>query len=186
MCIICNGYSHDDAVRRLDLVIRIHGWALQGVHPDGDDHDAEPGSHLQPSTWVYSLGLVDFGVPELIATELTAAAAGELLNTVASRITKGVSLDEACQSLGAHWVEVHENHLSSHLFAMWHELYGNRPRRVVQILPPRSWMCDCHRDAYFSLDQPDPLPNAELLRQPNRAERRAAARAQRRVRGRRA
>jgi hypothetical protein len=85
MCWMCD---HPRATRRdyLDHIrdlARQFGWAVQAISRDG----------LHPP-WAYTVGLTDFGRPELVVTGMSPRRARELLNDVASYV---VHADAALQ-----------------------------------------------------------------------------------------
>ena len=51
MCLQCDGYSHEQSMLELDLLIQVHGWAL--VQVEGD-----------VTSWSYTVGLTEnYGIP---------------------------------------------------------------------------------------------------------------------------
>ncbi len=112
MCLRCDGYTAEEAMRSLDLTIRVHGWAVQGVRPG---HPSQ--------SWAYSIGLVDFGLPELVLTNVGLAAATRLINNVASRMVAGDDINTAAAASHCVTGDIHVSHIHGDLVADWINYY---------------------------------------------------------------
>lgn len=75
------GRTEADYLTMLRQLIDEHGWAIQGVEPDG----GRPG-------WAYTVGLTVKGLPELVVTGVSMSHAAELLNFAAGLVTEGTGL----------------------------------------------------------------------------------------------
>jgi hypothetical protein len=143
MCLQCDGYSFEDVMRMTDLHIRVYGYSLVQVE------EAEP--------WCYTIGLTEsFGHPELVACGLKMEAEVELIRTVAGMVIHDRLDDGRLAALDMRLVTVHHTNLTGDMFGTWMNFYGDElePGSFMQVLPPRSWLCECHRDAVVRLDRP--------------------------------
>jgi hypothetical protein len=77
MCWMCNHpqATRADYLNYLRDTIAQYGWAVQGIERD----------HLHPP-WAYTVGLTEYGLPELVTTGLSIARACELLNDVGAHV----------------------------------------------------------------------------------------------------
>ncbi len=73
MCLICDGATYEEFVAHMARIVAEQGWAIQGVERDRDH-----------PPWAYTVGLTEYGLPELVATGLRLPQAAELLNGVAA------------------------------------------------------------------------------------------------------
>jgi hypothetical protein len=181
MCVICDGLSQDEALFDLDFTIARHGWALQIVEPGPGD----PG-------WTYTIGLTDFGHPELVMVGL-ASDAGAVLNGLGERVRRGerFAVGDSTEAAGARVVvgEVHPAQVEDGLVDSWFAHYEapGRPPPDLGVLQVSFTDCEC-RACGLRLDTPTWVlgglaHNAPRTR-PNRAIRRAGAQARaRRSRG---
>jgi hypothetical protein len=120
----------DQQLARLRENIRRHGWAVQGVLGDHDQHD--PG-------FSYTVGLWGFGHPELVVFGLDHRHAGQLLNEVGEQIRAGQTLVD---SEGTHANSIHPTHYlrvfpvpnPQSLILVAQELYRTDGGRVVPAL----------------------------------------------------
>lgn len=79
-----NPPSTDDYLTRVTDTIERHGWAVQGVLPNVGDTDPVPFS--------YTVGLTNFGHPEIIVFGVDPESAGiALLNDLGERVRAGRS-----------------------------------------------------------------------------------------------
>jgi len=144
MCLRCDGYSEDDVNRMVDLHIRVYGYHVTQVE------DRDP--------WCYTIGLEQsFGHPEVVTTTLKMSAQVELIQTVAAMLTGTGEIDHAqLGRLGIRLVPVHRGHLATGLVGGWEAFYARpaTPGSFLQVLPPKNWLCPCHRNAVTRLDRP--------------------------------
>jgi len=77
MCWMCRhpNAKPADYLNHLRDLIAEYGWTVQGVERDG----------IRPP-WAYTVGLTEYGRPELLATGLSISKAFELLNDVAAHV----------------------------------------------------------------------------------------------------
>ena len=77
MCWQCDhpGSTYQDYLDHLRDLMRCHGWTVQGVQ----------GDRIHPP-WAYTVGLTEFGQPELVVTGMRMGPAAELLNNVADHV----------------------------------------------------------------------------------------------------
>ncbi len=127
MCIKCDGYSDDEVMRGIDLAIRVYGFYIQGVIEDPDG----------PGNWAYTIGLTDFGLPELVLTDHSFTASMQLLNAVGRRLIAGESMAEAVSDLDCTLGPVHLDHLDRDLIVVWLEYYAEM--RAEQLPPTASF-----------------------------------------------
>lgn len=164
MCMMCDGFSYEEAMRSIDLSIRIHGWHLTMV-------DA-------PMPWCYTIGLTEtFGHSELVVVDIEIADEERLVRWAVGMIERDGSLDSA--ELTRRQVEVvpvHDRHLRGEWFATWANHYGETPPTgsFLQVVPPPDWFCECHQHLTRRLDRPDgrPLANRAARRRQQRSTRR--------------
>jgi hypothetical protein len=175
MCIICDGHTHDDHLRSIELHIAIYGWSIAGVEPGPD---APAGPVPLGTTWAYTIGLrAGFGMPELIVMDTKFASAQRLLNRLAERLTSGATLDEIDAEFDVDHGPVHAEHLfRSDLVNTWSAFYGRPPApgTFVQVVPPADVFCS-HHQTQTDLSIPGPIAH-----RPGRAARRLAERSRRR------
>ncbi|MDQ7804864.1 DUF4262 domain-containing protein [Amycolatopsis sp. A133] len=81
MCFECENRDRSGYLERLRCGVADRGWLVQGVE----------GAGPYPP-WAYTIGLSGYGLPELVVTGLPALAAGNLLNSQASRALRGSPL----------------------------------------------------------------------------------------------
>ena len=82
MCLQCDGYSHEEAMRALDLMIRTYGWALQQVNDVS-------------TSWCYTVGLVEnYQHPELVLMDVDPDVQGSLMTQLVEGITTCGELSE--------------------------------------------------------------------------------------------
>jgi hypothetical protein len=128
----------------VDLHIRVHGYHVTQV----EDRDS----------WCYTIGLEQsFGHPELVTTTLEMSAQLELIRTVAAMLAHDGVVDRVrLRGLDMKLVAVHRSHLATGLVGGWESFYARSatPGSFLQVLPPRNWLCDCHRNAVTRLDRP--------------------------------
>jgi hypothetical protein len=185
MCTICDGNSRDHYLSELDDIIRTHGWAIQGVKSD----------HPPDLLWAYTVGLTkSYDHPELVLVGETTNLAFVTVNRVASLVRDGERLAAGDHiaiaglgeiALGA----VHPAHVERGLLAMWsnyHSVVGppvSGPD-VLQVILPDEQCCAIHQRRVPLLAHPDADPDrfpGPRPAPPNRAQRRAAERLQRRT-----
>ena len=146
----------EDAMRSVDLAIRIHGWHLTLVEAS--------------MPWCYTIGLMEtHGHPELVVVDLKRDAAVELTRWAASIIERDGRLGEAMlERRQVEAVTVHDQQLTGDRFAMWANHYETMPPSgaFLQLIPPPDWFCGLHQNTTSRLDQADGAPVA------NRATRR--------------
>lgn len=127
----------------IDLHIRVHGYHITQV--------------IDRESWCYTIGLEQqFDHPELVTTDLKMPAQLELIRTVASMLVDNGAVDHRrLAQIGIRMVPVHRSHLDDGLVGGWEAFYERqaRPRSFVQVLPPKTWLCTCHRDAVKRLDR---------------------------------
>ena len=83
MCLECDGFSHEQVMRGLDLKIRTYGWALTQVDEG-------------PSAFSYTIGLVEsYGHPELIALDFDAKHHHPLISWLVDDIVEHGRITEA-------------------------------------------------------------------------------------------
>lgn len=160
MCFICDGHSHEDLERVIELTILTHGWYVQGVGPSDDEPD---GSH-----WAYTIGLTEgFGLPELIVTDTDYSDARVFLNLCADMLTAGVTFEEL-DEMGIISRQVAEPHLTGELFFGWARHYdiSGAAANVMQVVQPPNAFCACCYPTIADLSNPDepfprPLPLAD-------------------------
>jgi hypothetical protein len=70
--------TREDYLRHIGRIIVTTGWAVQAVERD----------RLRPP-YAYTIGLTEFGKPELVVTGMQARRSAELLNKVASHVLHG-------------------------------------------------------------------------------------------------
>jgi len=128
----------------VDLHIRVYGYHITQVE------DRDP--------WCYTIGLErNFGQPEIVTTTLKMPAQMELIQTVAGMLTGKGEIDyEQLGRLDIRLVPVHRSHLAAGLVGGWEAFYARpaTPGSFVQVLPPKNWLCPCHRNAVTRLDRP--------------------------------
>lgn len=147
MCMICDGYSYEDADRWLDLTIRVHGFAMQQV--EGDE---------KVDPWTYTIGLAEsFGRPDLILLDGEPARQGRLLKAIVEDSRARGTFDEA--ALAAEDIElvpVHPTHTAGNLVATWANRYQRTPRQgeFLQVVLGKSYFCECCYPKVRRLDRP--------------------------------
>ena len=167
MCLVCDGYSHEDAMQALDLQIRVHGWALVQVADE-------------TTSWCYTVGLAEnHGHPELVLFDVKRESQHPLMSHLVRLVTSHGELPPAqLAQMGLRAAEVHEDHLCGDLFATWAIRYGEfpEPGDMLHVRLPEDAYCACHARAVRRLDLPGPLPPPPAVPAPNRAERRSQGR----------
>jgi hypothetical protein len=163
MCLICDGYSHEDAMQALDLQIRVHGWALVQVADE-------------TTSWCYTVGLAEnHGHPELVLFDVKSETQHPLMSHLVRLVTSHGELPPVqLAHMGLRAAEVHEDHLCGDLFATWAIRYGEfpQPGDMIHVRLPDEAYCTCHAQTVRRLDLPGPLPPPPAVPAPNRAERR--------------
>lgn len=128
----------------IDLHIRVYGYHITQVV------DREP--------WCYTIGLEqNFGHPELVTTTLKMPAQLELIHTVAGMLVDDGEVDHAhLARIDIRMGPVHRGHLADGLVGRWEAFYDRpaTPGSFLQVLPPKSWICACHRNAVKRLGRP--------------------------------
>ncbi len=133
---MCDGASADEVLSEIHRKVTLHGWAIQGVSgdpPDGDD-------------WVYTIGLVEYGHPELVVVGVGMVPAGaRILDQLGEGISSNLRFtpgDEVTLPAGrVRFGAVDPNHIERGLVNMWANYYADRggtpPQlEVVQVIPP--------------------------------------------------
>jgi len=152
MCFICDGGTHEQSRRFIELAIIYYGWAVRGVHPVDDEPD---GGH-----WSHTIGLLEsFGHPELVITDVEYELAGQLLNDLGEDIRAGVDITEHGDF---RFREVHPDHLDTDLLAAYWENYGHAPApgQVWQVVLPDYRFCPEHAGGGTDLTDPNQFPGA--------------------------
>jgi len=122
MCQMCEGQSRSEVLAELRLRIDRFGWA-----------DVSVGADRSTPGFTYTIGLVEFGHPELIVVGRPPYAAGALVNELAALVTDGhghhflPGMQFEVQGLAVELVQVDR---SSNWLVMAEELFG----RVVPAL----------------------------------------------------
>jgi hypothetical protein len=77
MCWQCDhpDSSYEDYLEHLRDLMKCHGWIIQGVG----------GDRIHPP-WAYTVGLTEFGEPELVVTGMREVPSAELLNNMAAHV----------------------------------------------------------------------------------------------------
>ena len=77
MCWQCDhpGSTYQDYLNHMQDLLKRHSWVVQGVG----------GDRMHPP-WAYTIGLTEFGKPELVVTAMRMAPAMELLNSVGTHV----------------------------------------------------------------------------------------------------
>jgi hypothetical protein len=137
MCWLCD---HPDArwpdyLDYMRDLIDTHGWAVQAVERDG----------IHPP-WAYTVGLTAAGLPELVATGLSARRAHDLLNHVAAHVLHASALAPGEQHAleGGPVIEIVElTEPTAHLVVAV-EIYGNgiRAQQLVHADDRGHWPWD--------------------------------------------
>jgi len=155
MCMKCDGFSDEQIAQWLELTILTHGWALQGVMP------SEPDDPLDVDTpaggWTYTVGATEnFGLPELIITNLAYDLAGPILNWAVEFLRDGGTLDGLVDDQVL-WTPVHDDHLAGGLFISYIEHYDELPKPggVLQLFPSTAvHAAECVRSRCVDLSAP--------------------------------
>jgi hypothetical protein len=189
MCFICEGGSYDEMRTQIDDAIESRHCYVMSVA--GDD---------RPS-WSYTIGLTElFGHPELVVVGGCDDCATRMLRALEARVSAGERLaaGDGPIDLGlaspVRVGSVDPAHWRTDRFAMWCWYYGEQPwesppasaLQALFVTDDGFWQddeADVLRDVYV-LDGP-PVFGLGAGPRPNRAHRRAAARHNRRARGRR-
>lgn len=163
---MCEGASREELAEEARLHIIHHGWFLQGVL-------ADPG---KAGGWVYTVGLLEnFGHPELVVTDIEYERGGQFLNMLGELVREGEDLRDHVGGSGlAAMRSVHPWHFEHDLVNTFIELEGRMPVAGEYLQVVSSSYCECHRHQLTDLSRPNVVPGRS--RQPNRSERRAAAR----------
>jgi hypothetical protein len=158
MCLECDGYSHEDVMQSLDLMIRVHGWTL--VQVEGDDE-----------AWCYTVGLLEnYGHPELVLFDVKVESQRAWVEQLVEMIiAKGTLPPHRLAAMKLRIVEVHDDHLRGDLFGTWASRYGEYPQPgdMMQVLLPASSYCRCHAPLVRWLDLPGPLPPPPAAHDPS-------------------
>lgn len=132
MCIKCDGYSDEEIMRGIDLTIQVYGFYIQGVVQDPDG----------PGNWSYTIGLTDFGLPELVLADVPFDDAMQRLNEIGPRVIAGEPLASVLTDLDYTLGPVHYDHLNGDLIVVWVDYYlemrvGNMPTSAefLQLIP---------------------------------------------------
>lgn len=161
MCMRCDGYSWEEIDRSTDLVIQVHGFQLLQVESD--------------PPWTYTIGVREsWEQPELLVVDIDAAPQADLIRAVADDyLCFGEIRQSTLELLDVELVTVDEAHFADGLVAAWEDRYSMSATTgdFLQIVPGRSWFCECHAAMVRRLDDPDVLPAPR----PNRVQRRARA-----------
>jgi Domain of unknown function (DUF4262) len=110
--------DHDD---RMWALINRYGWAIQSVEP----------TRIHPP-WAYTVGLTEYGKPELVVTGMTTKPAGDLLNKIAAHVVHAQppAPGTQMQLVGGPFVEyVTVTEPSAHLHTAV-SLFGQRIRAI--------------------------------------------------------
>lgn len=146
MCKICEGQTHEQSARWLELTILTHGWAVMGVEPDDPTQPA--------GSWLYTIGATEsYGLPELIITDRPPDEAHHVLNWAVETLRDGGTLDDLVAD-HIDWVPVHDVHLHTDLFNQHFNHYGRwpRPGGVIQLFPSTRDTCAaCIRSSCIDL-----------------------------------
>ncbi len=171
MCMMCDGFSADDAIALEHATMLEYGYVVIGVT------DPEPRGDAAP--WAYTIGLGELDHPELIVAGVEIDAAKELLGIVAAEVLDGHEF-RAGDTFGdppsqIRIDRVHEVQYDLDTFAVWHAMHARgllhaTDLHALQVFAPASWLCECHRDAEPVLS--DARARVGVRRLPNRAERR--------------
>ncbi len=157
MCLQCDGYSYEQSMLELDLLIQVHGWAL--VQVEGD-----------VTSWSYTVGLTEnYGHPELAMTTVRLELQSAVIHRLVDDIVETGHLDlDLVAERELELVEVHPTYFIQEWFGTWSNHYERPPAPggFLQIVPPASWFCDSHASATPRLDRPGHTPDG------NRATRR--------------
>ncbi|MCP3937537.1 MAG: DUF4262 domain-containing protein [Actinomycetia bacterium] len=147
MCTRCDGYGFDDHKQKIDLTVRVHGFAIQQVAAEG----------RRPS-WAYSVGLGEsFDLPDLLCVDIEDETQASLISDIGSRVRSLGSYDESyLDHRDVELIPVHPSHLRGGLVAVWSDRYDRLPRagEFLQVVPGPSWFCDCHAHSMRRLDSP--------------------------------
>lgn len=181
MCLMCEGFSLDDALALDAARLDRYGFIIQGVgSPAGGPHGPE---------WVYTVGLLDrVGHPELIVAGPGWQRGGDVLHVLAHAVLDGerfevgetIRFDGDVARVGA--VDPVQYELDT--FNTWHNLRSigvlqTAQLEAVQIVVPDDWMCGCHTQPVLA------DPAARILAPRGRAHRAARRAPSRRRRPRR-
>jgi len=167
---MCDGASREEVITEFARAIADNGYTLCGV---GDEFS---------KPWVYTIGLVDHGHPELIIASVRADTSTRILDGLAQAVVGGDRLELAEHLTVAGELvrigDVDPVQYRLDTFAMWHEL--TEAGAVDADLEARQvvleWgCCPDHQDAQPILSDPSARVGGPLPR-PNRAARRRAQR----------
>ena len=149
MCIMCDGSSYEEAMRSVDLSVRVHGWHLTAVEA--------------PMPWCYTIGLTEtFDHPELVVVDMEIVPEEHLIRWVVGMIERNGRLDDAELSRnGVEVVPVHERHLEGEWFGTWANHHGEVP------LISRS--CRSSRRRTGSVPATNSSPDASIVPPPGRS-----------------
>lgn len=113
---MCNGATFDEVLFHIHGLIERFGWA---VVPVGD---------RLPSTWAYTIGLVEVDHPELTVKGMPPEAAGRLLNRLGDLILDGRKFRDGEElTVGTRryrFAPVPDRQLENGRFAVWVNYYG--------------------------------------------------------------
>lgn len=116
MCMMCDGAAFNEVLFHIHGLIDRFGWAVVPV------------GHRLPSTWAYTIGLVELNHPELTVMGMAPEPAGRLLNRLADLIRDGRKFLEREEiTVGTkryRFATVSDRHLLNGRFAIWVNYYG--------------------------------------------------------------
>lgn len=139
-----DGFRFAEIDRHTDLLIRVHGYAVQQVIGD--------------PCWTYTIGALEsWGRPELLVVDLDAGVQRRLVAALGDElVAHGVVGEATLASLDLELLPVDGVHLAAGLVAMWEHRYSMAARRgdFVQIMPGPSWFCEECAGSVRRLDRP--------------------------------
>jgi hypothetical protein len=153
MCMMCDGFSLEDALAMDAAAIAEYGFVVIGV--DGE---------RSAGHWAYTVGLVNHAAhPELVIAGPAFDIGGALLSALGRRVIDGhrlrpgdtVDLPDGVLRVGA----VHPVQYELDTFNMWHNLAAIGALDVhvleaLQVVAPSSWFCACHTHSQPDLSDP--------------------------------
>lgn len=113
--------TRQDYLEYIDSIVASHGWAVQAVERE----------RLRPP-YAYSVGLTEYGKPELVVTGMGVHRATHLINDVAAHVLHGRAPEpgERIPFIGGPVVEFVEVSVPSAHLIVASELYGSRLRAL--------------------------------------------------------
>jgi len=180
MCLMCDGFGHDDVMALYGAHIAEYGFTVVAVTAARPEDEGVE--------WAYTIDLLDAaGHPELVVAGPDAASGGHLLQALGREILAGERysigdvLGDPPAVLRFGPVDAVQHDLGT--FADWYsaQVAGHirAPRlEVLQVFAPDTWFCACHRG--HQPDLADPHTRLDARPVPNRAMRRSRARSDRR------